>query len=143
MKYLIYIFLVIATFTNADRCDKMEEKVDGKVELGEVFEIELEKTVKIKGADFGIRYSEVAESRCPTNVNCIVAGEAVASLDVISDEGAQKLKLKVDAYCQKDDGSCGESANSMGYKVQLLNVYPYPDSDDEGPKRVKLKVEKI
>jgi hypothetical protein len=143
MKYLVFTFLLIVSLVNADRCDKVEETADDSVALGTVFELEINKSVKIKEADFGIQFSEMAESRCPINTNCIRAGEAIATLNLVGESGIQDLKLEVEAYCQKDDGTCGESKSALGYKIKLLNLYPYPGSEDKGVRRAKLMVEKM
>lgn len=142
MKYLLFALLLIGTLLNADRCDKMEEKADDSVALATPFELELNKTVKISGEDFGVQFNELEESRCPMHTNCIRAGEAFATLAVISKSGTQNVKLEVKAYCYEDDGTCGETKTVMGYKLKLLNIYPYPGSEDKGEKRVKLVVEK-
>ena len=143
MKYLLFSLLLVITLLNADRCDKVEEQADGTVSLGEVFEIELEQSIKLKGESLGLRFAKLAESRCPINTNCIRPGEAIATLELITESGTNSYTFEVEAYCQKDDGSCGQVRAVSGYQLKLLNVYPYPNSEDKGAKRVKMVVEKI
>ena len=139
--YTCFLFCVVVLMS-VDRCDKAKEQIDEQIMLGEAFEIKLEQTLKIKGEPLGLTFSKLVESRCPANTNCMRAGEAVATIDLTNTSDTQGLLLEVKAYCHEDDGSCGMKKTAKGYTVQILNIYPYPGTEDDKGKRAKLIVTK-
>ncbi len=58
----------------------------------------------------------VVDSRCPSDVVCVWAGEVVVELEVGSGEGGPR-QLRP-----------GESVTTAGHRVSLLRVDPYPRS---------------
>ncbi len=83
------------------------------------------------GSDMNIKIVSVQDSRCPTNTNCFVAGEAKIILEVTKGGKASNVTLKAKGNCEGDDGKCGNSTTAAGQKIQLLNLYPYPEGNDK------------
>lgn len=104
------------------------------VNLNETFELELDKTVVIKGEKMGITFSKKQEGRCPLEVNCIQAGEARATLQLTNGSGTETLVLEAKGLCHKEDGSCGETKTAMGYSLKLISLSPYPGSEADNMK---------
>ncbi len=146
MKLLIYGVLLLFTLSGVQKCDEGGGDVDGtKVKLGETFEIELNQTGVFVKEEMGITFVSNKESRCPEGVTCIVAGEAIGSFKLRSDDSSNDLTLTAKGLCQKEDGSCGESKAMMGYTVKLISINPYPESADakaNKPLKAKLMVTK-
>ena len=127
MKLLAYSLLLVFAMNSMDKCDKDMEEFE--VDLGETFELELNKTAEVEGEKLGITFSKKQDSRCPLEVNCIQAGKATATLQLISKGGTEEVKLEVKGLCHKEDGSCGESKTAGGYNIKLISINPYPGSE--------------
>jgi len=141
MKLLTYGFLLVLAMSTVEKCDKEIEGPSAK--LNEAFALELDKTILIKEEKIGITFSGKKESRCPVNVNCMRAGEVIASFQVTDANGQTKevsLELK-DNCSEKGTAECGVSTTAMGYKINLMRVDPYPGSGTT-PVTAKLKVMK-
>ncbi|GAB3202244.1 hypothetical protein GCM10027293_27380 [Pontibacter aydingkolensis] len=93
-----------------------------------------------------VSVKSINDSRCPTGVNCMWAGKAdvVVSLEK---KGGETVNLDLClGQCSntnfKETDSTTLTLNGSKYKVTLLQVNPYPSSDNtEEPKVVVLKVE--
>lgn len=80
--------------------------------LDQAFDLALGETKQLKGSDFTLNFAEVTQdSRCPTGVNCIRAGEVIFTLN------GQSVTKEAN---KKVDTMIGE------YKVNILSVSPYP-----------------
>ncbi len=125
MKILLYSLFIFLTVNGLDKCD--HENQDGNyANLGETIDLPLNETVKFKSENLEITFVSNAESRCPLGVNCIQAGKAKITLKITKDEKDEILNLESKGLCQAEDGSCGSEGAAQGYKVKLINVYPYP-----------------
>ena len=89
-----------------------------------------------------IRFGAVLEdSRCPTQVQCIAAGNAKVELGVGPPRGTEGPTHQV--LLNTSGGSSGEA---WGLRVTLLSVSPYPAYPEPIPAEhyaVKLKVESL
>lgn len=95
------------------------------------------------GSDMNMKIISVKESRCPTNTNCFVAGEAKIVFQITVDGRSVKTTMSAKGNCEGDDGKCGEATTAAGHKIQLLNLYPYPKANskiDEVDYIAKVKV---
>jgi hypothetical protein len=95
-----------------------------EVVLGKEFTIDFGQTIEIKSENLKIQFLNVLDdSRCPSDVQCIWAGQAKVVLDIHKDD-------------QKNLGnyefvvSAGDSPvqNREGYSVKLVRLEPYPVS---------------
>lgn len=83
-------------------------------------------TVEFESEQLLVTFEEINDSRCPLNVTCVQAGEARVLL-VIRRPGAEDaLELSARGLCQDETGPCGQAKTLLGYRFELLFVYPYP-----------------
>ena len=110
--------------------------------FGSAFSIEIGEEVTLGGADgVALEFSSVLEdSRCPANVVCIWAGRAtvVISLTSLADGATEKVELTLGDTA----GGRSDVAVLGDFKVQLLQLDPYPGSGAEGPLSITLSVAK-
>ena len=145
MKTLLFSFLVIFSLSNIDKCDRGNHEDHNYANLGEKLDLTLNENIAIKAENLSISFEKMADSRCPTGVNCIRAGEAKVTLKVTKDDQEETLEMEAKGMCESDDGSCGEEKATFGYTIKLINVYPYPTepkSSDEPKAYAKLVVSK-
>ena len=93
-----------------------------------------------------LEYPAIEENRSPGGpVLCILAGEATASLQLVTEEGGTPLDFKLAALglCESDDGSCGQSDTLSGIIIQLINIDPQLNGSaeiDDSEYSLRLKV---
>ncbi len=94
--------------------------------LGREFKLRARHQVTLKRESLRIKFAAVTEdSRCPANVTCVWAGNAAVRLAVsIRGRGSKSLTLNTN----RSSSLVGES-KYQGYKVSLLGLNPYPESD--------------
>jgi hypothetical protein len=108
--------------------------------MGDEVSLKAGQTETIKGEPLKIKFIDVAsDSRCPTGVTCIWAGEVKCNVEITSVEGVEPQALV------QSGGSSGFA--SLNYKEYRLDfdVQPYPAAGKEiagGDYRLKLKVTK-
>ena len=144
MKILFYTFLVVFSINTMDKCER-ENPDENVINLGDIIDLQLEKTAKIKSEDLSITFESIADSRCPTGVNCIQAGKAKASLKVKKGDSEETIELESKGMCESDDGSCGSGGMVHGYTIKLINIFPYPSEPkpaDAKPVTAKLVISK-
>jgi uncharacterized membrane protein len=85
------------------------------------------KKLRFEQKDSEIDVKEIADSRCPEDVNCIRAGEVIVRFDItIGNDKAENLKL-----CLGCEGSMEIPSNISfsRYSVKLLEVNPSPNTN--------------
>ena len=98
--------------------------------LGREFKLRARQQVTLKREGLRIRFVAVTEdSRCPANVNCVWAGNAAVRLE-ISVHGRKTESLTLNT---SGGPSSGSEAPYQGYKVKLIDLKPYPRSDNRIP----------
>ena len=113
--------------------------------LGDTLTIALGESRQIGSEGLKVAFSDIMDSRCPTGVECIAAGEARVSLEVTKAGASQSLELTVKGLCEDQTGPCGSQMEAMGYQFKLLYVSPYPAKDltiGKGDYKLTLVVEK-
>ena len=97
----------------------------GTARLGKEFAIKAGEQLKIEGADFQVKFVDVPQdSRCPTGVNCVWAGNAEVTLNVSYDKCTTNLTLNTnDSPQTKQEEKAGD------FRVKLIKLDPYPRSD--------------
>ncbi len=98
------------------------------VRLNRPFTLRAGQQVTVKGTRLRIKFVAVEEdSRCPANVTCVWAGNAAVRLEVSPRHGDRKsLTLNT----ARSSTLPGES-QLLGYKVKLLGLNPYPQSNQK------------
>ena len=92
--------------------------------LGEEFRIKIGQRITIKGQRLSIRFTAVREdSRCPTGVQCVWAGNAAVVVEVSSKKKkAVQLTLNTNNLVKPNH-------EHNGYKIKLAGLKPYPKAD--------------
>lgn len=96
--------------------------------LGRPFKLRAGQRVALKGQSLRIKFAAVEDdSRCPADVRCVWAGNAAVRLDVsIRGRGSKSLTLNTN----RSPSLVGEN-QYRGYKVKLVELSPYPRSDQK------------
>ena len=99
--------------------------------LGREFEIRAGQRTTVKGTRLQIRFAAVEnDSRCPSDVTCVWAGNAAVQLQL----GSGKRSKTVTLNTSNSPSFVGE-VEYQGYKVKLIGLSPYPRSDRKIAKR--------
>ena len=119
MKYTLLIILVL--FINS--CD-----FNKKISPNEEISIKENQKVNFKfdSKPISIQVNNVQDSRCPENVQCVRAGEALATFD-ISIDGTDYLEEKLCIICEPPLVFPNEKQIGA-YIVTLASVSPYPNT---------------
>lgn len=93
--------------------------------VGKEFQIKVGQQLKLEGADLQVKFTGVPQdSRCPTNVNCVWAGNAEVSLEWVVDKCPTSITLNTHAASGK-----GDESKVGGFRVKLIKLEPYPHSE--------------
>ena len=90
-------------------------------EVGESFTLEPGEGVTLESDGIGVRFMQVLEdSRCPTRVQCVWAGDAAVVVELAPQAG--------DAAEHTLHTNVGQKSIVLGrYELSLLELSPYPD----------------
>ena len=128
MKNLIIISLFFL-LTNAG-CTNKEDTTLKK--LGDNFELKASESISFSdiGNTITAKLINIQDSRCPKNVQCIRAGEAIVMLDLqIGDEQFKGLRVCIGCEQQMNiPESTVIKAKAKTYTLKLNSVDPYPTS---------------
>ncbi len=92
--------------------------------LGKEFVLGFGQTAVIKSEDLKVQFSDVlADSRCPSDVQCIWAGEVKVSLSIHKND-----QKNLGIYEFTSQAGILAVQNIEGYSVKLVSVNPYPIS---------------
>ena len=93
--------------------------------ISKEFPIKVGQQLKLEGADLQVKFvGVVQDSRCPTNVNCIWAGNAEVSLEWKQDKCTTAVTLNTHATPE-----AGDESKVGGFRVKLIKLEPYPHSE--------------
>ncbi len=141
IKYLLFSLVLVVAGGSRGCGDKTADNDDIRViQVGQSFELVAGQAVRLENAEWGFTFGGVVnDSRCPTGVNCIRAGEATVFF--LTADGRRR-ELEVPA------GSKGNPGINLGdYRILVESVDPYPTAD--APKtlpedyRIRLRVEPL
>ncbi len=114
------VVLVILTISNMILPHAFSEDMVN-AQLGTNFEISSNQTISIQPQGIMIQLVNVTDSRCPSDVTCVWAGQAIINLALQMDGNNNLITLVSSAG--------NSSAKSSGsYIVHLVKVDPYPTS---------------
>ena len=133
MKYLLFATLLISLGAT---CNNNVPAADNSFQLDTVFELQPGETRTLKDTDFSLTFDRIGEdSRCPEGVTCVWAGQVVAQMT--SSSGPLVMTMT---------GKEPIAQTVNGYRVELLEVNPYPKNEEGTPAaesyRLQLKVTK-
>ena len=106
-----------------------------RVPLGRDFRLKEGQSAEIQGTDLVVTFTRlVSDSRCPSNVTCIQAGEATIAIKVTGLDDPQAFELTT-------PGDAGANEKRLGkFIVQLRAVEPYPTDPGSSGKSDVLMV---
>lgn len=127
MKHLTLLPLVFAFLFSA--CEFNEHDI----ELGKEFQLKLGKTYEFM--DCELKLTDIKDSRCPLNVNCIWEGEACLTFEIEMEDHDSTVVI-----------STQDKVNYTfsNYALKVLEVAPYPSSTEEIDKedyRISVRIE--
>ena len=144
MKLTFLSILIFSVLGLVEKCDKT--KVDENApSLGKSVDVKMEEATFFPTEKLELLLKDKKDSRCPAETNCIRAGEATITLVVNRAPETETIQLQSKGMCREDDGSCGNQKKVLGYTIKLLNVYPYPGTEEAKAKEkvfARLIVEK-
>lgn len=101
---------------------------DGKltvVRLNRDFKLKAGERVNFKGTSLRIKFVAVeTDSRCPSDVNCVWAGNAAVQFQLSNGRSNKTVTLNTGR-----GGAFVSEVEYRGYKVKLVDLRPYPRSD--------------
>ena len=94
--------------------------------LGQPFELRVGKSATIAGEGLTISFEGVpSDSRCPTSVQCVWAGNAVVQVVASKDGKAAGFELNTNLE--------PKTATYLTYTIELVSLEPYPTSTNSIP----------
>ena len=118
-------FLVVLTFAGVLAANPHSPSAPDVVRLGREFKLKAGRQVTVKGTKLRIRFVTVEnDSRCPSDVTCVWAGNAAVQLQLGTGRGSKTVTLNT----SKSPSFAGET-EYRGYRVKLVDLNPYPRSD--------------
>ena len=120
MKKLILLGILVVLALGVAGCGKSNPN-EIQVTANTTFDLAVGKTAIVKGESISIKFDSVTEdSRCPTGVTCIWAGQAKCNMSIIQNGVTTAVVLT------QSGGSEGTMQGFAGkYQVSfLLNPYP-------------------
>ena len=93
--------------------------------MGKEFSLKVGQQAKVDGVDLNLKFTGVPQdSRCPTNVNCVWAGNAEVALEWTHNKCTTTITLNTHASAANSD-----EAKVSGLRVKLIKLEPYPHSE--------------
>ena len=122
------ILLLIMAFA---ACDKGETGTPIKT-FGEKAELSVNDKVWF-GADTlnGLKtlVTEISDSRCPENVQCVWAGEAVVKLKINNLTDSTTVNLKIEPAKNSVTDTVSFTLSAKDYQAILYDITPYPNTE--------------
>lgn len=121
----IFLSFITAIILSACLNEAQLPPLTNDYSLGESLPLALLEEASISQENIHIVFSKVRdEARCPETWQCLWEGEAEIELTVKKGEFAEKIRLK---YNGGDCTKCGNEVKTLGYKIKLEQLTPYPD----------------
>ncbi len=93
--------------------------------VGKEFSIKVGQQAKVEATDVQVKFNGVPQdSRCPTNVNCVWAGNAQVSLEWMVDKCPTSITLNTHATPE-----AGDESKVGGFRIKLIKLEPYPHTE--------------
>ena len=148
MKNLFKSTLIIAGMLLMSNSSCQKDSIDGikTEEFNLPFEINLNGKVILpkSNSELMIEFVQLADSRCPTGVQCVWAGNALVNLILSVKEAKAETALCL-GQCKdgfRTSDTTKVSLNNNIYSVILQEVKPYPEKEKSENKKVVLVVKK-
>lgn len=128
-RFISLSLVCFVLFGGASAADGItKRKTTTVARQGRPFTLSAGRQVTLKGEKLRVRFAAVTEdSRCPADVKCMWAGNAAVRLDVTTNgRSEESLTLNTGR-----GASFATDARYQGYKVKLVDLSPYPRSDQK------------
>jgi hypothetical protein len=123
---LFFLFLIFGCVSGGLGSD-----ADFKVQLNEAFSLKVNQTAFIESERMLLNFTNVtADSRCPTDVQCVWAGIGAVSVRIKKDEGNTSSHLHTIVTTENRFMNFTDS-NGIMYELELIDLKPYPISTKE------------
>jgi len=124
IKIIIFGILSIIGFT---QCDKEKNDLTSKLILGDSIDLSISETIYNYESEISIKFDSVInDSRCPTNVTCIWEGNAAMKYSF------SKYNNSISFVLNTNGGpNFKRDTVIFAYKIEFLNLYPYPEDPGE------------
>ena len=120
MKVRSFIFpmLVIALFCGCEKDSSTNQEADNGI-----LELNFEETKQVDNLTY--RFSDVSDSRCPSDAVCVWSGYVSVDLD-IEDSNLVLTETLCDLEFDLSDLVCGPEIEVFNVRITLVSVDPYP-----------------
>jgi hypothetical protein len=123
VRVIFSVFLIAALVTTVACASKTDDKTVG---LGDSFSLTVGQSASIAGADLAIKFIDViADSRCPSGVECIWQGEVACLVEITHSGTGQEKVLTYPGLTQEP------SKAQVGSYQFTFSVEPYPEAGKE------------
>ncbi len=125
------LFLLLLTSTSLIIACDSSPSIDpeGKIELNKGDK----KSWQVNKETLSIKLLDIQDSRCPTGVNCIRAGEVIVSLDV-NFGNFKNSETQLCIGCESNM-NIPEMIKIDSHILKLSDVLPYPDINNQNAKQ--------
>jgi hypothetical protein len=125
MKNVFFAFAMFALLFSACENDGANP-AENSFELGDTVTIAFNQTAVLESDDLKITFTGITEdSRCPTNVECVWEGRAVAGFKAEKKGDIRVFNLTNNEQSEVEPK---QSIEVFGRTVKLLDVLPYPEN---------------
>ena len=123
-RFVAFDFLVVLVLSTAGAC--LRPARGGYVPETFVLRIGEGRVISATGEEIGFR-QVTGDSRCPTGVTCVWAGEARVRLWILEREhDSSFVDVVLPGSASRADSSDHVPVDTLGYRIQLLALDPYP-----------------
>jgi len=121
------LLLILGTCLTFFACSKNNNDSENMPTLDQIFQLKISETAVFSDHDISVQAERVVEdSRCPVNVNCIVAGWVTVLFNVTVDDTEHTFQVTFDPSKPQD-----AEVETGGYVFRLVTVNPYPQDSNE------------
>jgi hypothetical protein len=100
---------------------------DIMAEIGQPFSLGFNQTANVQDADIDLRFTDVTDSRCPSDVVCIWEGQVSILVDIQdSKDGLVQFNLTL-----RGSPEAPNTRSFGNYSITLVDVQPYPVSTQQ------------
>ena len=119
----LIIALILTAFMGCQKGNPNAVKKSRAVNLTDTLSMKVSETVF--SGNFSIKLDSITQdNRCPTTVNCIMAGTAIAKLIVQNDSDKQVVELSL--VPKMNPRVPFDTTTVFNHHLRLLDVSPYP-----------------
>ena len=129
MRHVLFILLLII-----ESC-KNDTSIVSSGSFGNTFTLKVGQTVTIQPGNLKVGFERVAsDSRCPTGAMCFWEGMAQLRLWLLP-PGTDTVFVQstISGYVTQSDTCCHKYVDTVGYRVKLMQLDPYPRIDGPLP----------